>query len=41
LLTRDRPDLSSEKAPNGDKTAKFGQIISGLKFQNGLDTKTY
>jgi hypothetical protein len=37
-----RPSLSSERAPQTDKTATFRQqVISGRKSQSGLDTKTY
>jgi hypothetical protein len=41
-MTGDRPDLSSERVPHRDNTATFRQkIISGHKFQSGLDMKTY
>jgi hypothetical protein len=42
LVTRDRPNLSSERAPHRDSTETFRQkVISGHKFQSGLDAKTY
>jgi hypothetical protein len=38
----DRPDLSSEGAPDIDKTVNVKQkLISGHKTQMGLETKTY
>jgi hypothetical protein len=37
----DRPDLSSEGAPDIDKTVNVKQkLISGHEAQMGLDTKT-
>jgi hypothetical protein len=40
-VSKDRPDLSSERAPHRDNTATFRQqVISGHKFQSGLDIKT-
>jgi hypothetical protein len=39
--TNERPDLSSEGAPDIDKTVTVKQeLISGHKTQMGLDTKT-
>jgi hypothetical protein len=43
-LTKDRPDLSSERAPQIRQDCNFQQQqknISGQKSQTGLDTKTY
>jgi hypothetical protein len=40
-LTKDRPDLSSERAPPKDRTVNLKKKISGQKSQIGLDTKTY
>jgi hypothetical protein len=41
-LTKDRPDLSSKRAPPNDRTVTFKKKkISGQKSQIGLDTKTY
>jgi hypothetical protein len=41
-MTRDRPDLSSERAPHRDNTATFRQkVISVHKFQSGLEAKIY
>jgi hypothetical protein len=42
-MTNDRPDLSSARALNSDsQTTNFEQkVISGHKFQSGLDTPTY
>jgi hypothetical protein len=38
---RENPDLSSERGLHRDNTATFSQkVISGHKFQRGLDTKT-
>jgi hypothetical protein len=40
--TDDRPDLSSEGAPDIDKTVNVKQkLISGQVTQMGLETKTY
>jgi hypothetical protein len=40
-VTKDRPVLSSEKAPHKDKTVTVKQQeISGHEPQMGLDTKT-
>jgi hypothetical protein len=40
-LHREKPDLSSERGPHRDNTATFSQkVISGHKFQSGLNTKT-
>jgi hypothetical protein len=40
--TDDRPDLSSEGAPDIDKTVNVKQkLISGHETQIGLETKTY
>jgi hypothetical protein len=40
-LTKDRPVLSSERAPHMDRTEVFKQEeISGHEPQTGLDTKT-
>jgi hypothetical protein len=40
--TDDRPDLSSEGAPDIDKTVNVKQkLISGHETQMGLETKTY
>jgi hypothetical protein len=40
-LTNDRPDLSSERAPQMDRTASFTKKkTSGHEPQLGLDTKT-
>jgi hypothetical protein len=39
--THDRPHLSSEGAPNIDKTANVKQkLMSGHETQTGLETKT-
>jgi hypothetical protein len=39
--TNDRPDLSSEGAPDIDQTITVKQkLISGHEPQTGLDTKT-
>jgi hypothetical protein len=40
-MTHDRPDLSSERAPQKDKAVTLKKKISGQKSQIGLDTKTY
>jgi hypothetical protein len=42
-LTNDRPDLSSERAPQIRQDCNFQKKknISGQKSQIGLDTKTY
>jgi hypothetical protein len=41
-MTNDRPDLSSEGAPNFDKTVNVKQkLISGHETQVGLETRTY
>jgi hypothetical protein len=42
-LTNDRPDFSSERAPQKDKTVTLRKKkkIFGQKSQIGLDTKTY
>jgi hypothetical protein len=41
-LTKDIPDLSSERAPHKNKTSTFGQeAISGHKSQSGLETTIY
>jgi hypothetical protein len=41
INTDDRPDLSSEEAPDIDKTVNVKQkLISGHETQMGLDTKT-
>jgi hypothetical protein len=41
INTDDRPDLSSEGAPDIDKTVNVKQkLISGHEPQMGLDTKT-
>jgi hypothetical protein len=40
--TDDRPDLSSEGAPDIDITVNVkSKLISGHETQTGLDTKTY
>jgi hypothetical protein len=42
VVTRYRPDLSSENSARRDNTATFRQkIISSHKFQSELDTTTY
>jgi hypothetical protein len=39
-MTKDRPDLPSEGAPDIDKTVNVKQkLISGHKTQMGLETK--
>jgi hypothetical protein len=41
-LTKDRHDLSSERAPHRDKTVTLREkILCDHKSQSGLDTKTY
>jgi hypothetical protein len=40
IVTKYRPDLSSERSPYRDKTGTF-IATSGHKSQSGLDTKTY
>jgi hypothetical protein len=40
-LTHDRPDLSSEKAPQKRQNSNFEKKKSGQKSQIWLDTKTY
>jgi hypothetical protein len=41
-MTNDRPDLSSEGAPNIEKTVNVTQkLISGHETQMGLETRTY
>jgi hypothetical protein len=38
-LRKDRPDLSSERAPHKNKRANFGQeAISGFKSRRGFDS---
>jgi hypothetical protein len=39
-LTRDRPNLSSERAPNKDKSKIQTELITGRTPQSGLDAKT-
>jgi hypothetical protein len=40
ILTKDRPVLFSERAPDMDRTVTAKQeLISGLETQMGLDTK--
>jgi hypothetical protein len=40
--TNDKPDISSEGAPDIDKTVNVKQkLISGHETQMGLETKTY
>jgi hypothetical protein len=40
-LTRDRPDLSSVRAPNEANSEIQTELIYGRKSQGGLDAKTY
>jgi hypothetical protein len=41
-VTNDRPDLSSEGAPDIDKTVNVKQKLrSGHETQVGLETRTY
>jgi hypothetical protein len=41
-MTNDRPDLSSEGAPDIDKTVNVKlKLISGHETQMGLETRTH
>jgi hypothetical protein len=41
-MTNDRPDLSSEEAPDIDKTIIVKQkLMSGHETQMGLESRTY